>query len=102
MQYVVDHQLMSPDLFYFPLTFAVCERKCSWCEKAFNALPTSSFPPQKTNIPSQGRAHGGGQGLIAGPLIRPCGDEETQLSDSRHGHTHTHTHQMDTHTHVHI
>lgn len=55
----------------------------------------TSFP-QETNISSQGRAHGGGQGLIAGPLLRSRGNEETQLSDPRHGQTHIHTHKQTT------
>lgn len=49
--------------------------------------------PKETNVSfSKGRTHGRGEGLAAGPLLRPCGDEETQLSDTRHGHTSATTH----------
>lgn len=64
------------------------------CESAAvhpSEMSSSTPPPQETNMSSQGWAHGGGQGLTVGPLLRSCGDEETQLSDARHGRTHTHT-----------
>ena len=50
---------------------------------------------------NQRRAHCWGEGLSAGSFLRPCGDEETQLPDTRYCSTHsnkTHTH---THTHTH-